>query len=449
MVTQTKTSLIEKAGVADTLNMETSTENAWIEVIHKMDAVYADLVSYQVELEQKNIALEEAQQFIRNVLESMTDVLIVCDIHGIIQQVNRALENMTGLSETQWLNRPLSDLFGDDANIMTDNFPDRLGSDGVYNCEISITAFDGKPAPLEMNCASRFDNKGRLQGMVLIGRPVGELRRAYKKLNSAHIELKQAQQNLVHSEKMASLGRLVAGVAHELNNPISFVFGNMHALQRYGDRVSQYILAIEKHVDNPQIKQLRKELRIEKIINDIVPLIDGTLEGATRVSEIVQDLRTYSGSHKSEKQRYELTDVINTSIQWVLNACRYTPAINCNIPEQLYVTGHKGQVQQILVNLIQNAVDVLESISEPTINIDLVTNNNSFVIRIHDNGTGIPDDSIDKLFEPFYTTKPVGKGTGLGLSICYGMANEMDGTLKAYNHADGGAVFELSLPMDE
>ena len=125
-------------------------EEAWIEVIHKMDAVYADLVRYQVELEEKNSALEEAQKFIDSVQSSMTDALIVCDIQGNIQQANKALEQITGKTLAELIDQPLGSLFEQESLYLIDSFPEKIRSDTVYDCEVSLTGRDG-PAPLAMN----------------------------------------------------------------------------------------------------------------------------------------------------------------------------------------------------------------------------------------------------------------------------------------------------------
>ena len=420
-------------------------EAAWIEVIQKMDEVYADLVRYQVELEEKNSALEEAQRFIESVQQSMTDVLIVCGINGRIQQVNRALEEITGKSAGQLVGTQFGTLFEAGSQRLAEQFPEKIRSETLYDCEVNLIGADGKPAPLAMNCSSRFDHEGRLVGMVLIGRPVGELRRAYKQLHATHNELQHAQQQLVHSEKMASLGRLVAGVAHELNNPISFVFGNMHALKRYGSRITEYFDALHAGVPEAECSKLRSDLKIDRILGDIGSLIDGTLEGAERVRNIVQDLRRFSGNHREQPQRFELCPVVRTSVEWVVKAARRKPEVVLEMGEPLAVVGNKGFLHQILVNLVQNAVDVMEELAAPVLLLRCFREREMVIVEVRDNGPGIPQENLMRVFDPFFTTKEVGKGTGLGLYISYGLATDQGGDLRVANHPDGGAVFSLAL----
>ena len=440
--------LLEKVGASSTLAVDRPTEDAWIDVIHKMDEVYADLVQYQVDLEQKNAALEETQQFIRSVLSAMTDVLVVCDIKGNIQQVNKALLNLTGTDESRLLGSPLETLLANDSQQQVENFPEKIRAHSIVDCELNLLTKDGQPVPLAVNCSSRFDHNGRLMGMVLIGRPVGELRQAYDALNQAHEELKQAQQQLVQSEKMASLGRLVAGVAHELNNPISFVFGNMHALKWYAERITRYVSAVDNAGVSRELAELRKELKIDHVLNDIGSLIDGTLEGAERVRDIVQDLRRYSGSQQEPCSRFDLMQIIHSAAHWVFKATRIKPTVRYRMPKTLMVNGRKGPVQQILVNLIQNAVDVMDDQEQPELEISCRQDGATVEVRVRDHGPGIAPAELNRIFDPFYTTKPVGKGTGLGLSISYGLARDAGGNLSAANHADGGAVFTLELPVE-
>ncbi len=441
-------SLIDKAGVTQSLELTTSTENAWIDVIHKMDSVYADLVHYQVELEQKNTALEEAQKFIDSVLSAMTDVLIVCDIEGRVVRVNQALESLTGKRATVFLNCLLGEVLSAESSEMVDTFPEKLGSESLVDCEVSVLCADGSSAPLAMNCSSRYDHDGSLVGMVLIGRPIGELRRAYDELNRTHNELKQTQQQLVQSEKMAALGRLVAGVAHELNNPISFVLGNMYALRRNASRVVEYLSQIKPYTEGIENAcKLREEFKIDHIVSDMDPLIDGTLEGAVRVSDIVQDLRRYSGSQEEDSVKFDLISRIKKAVQWVVNASREKPEVCYECPEQIEICSRKGQVHQILVNLVQNAIDAMANQSRPRLIISCEVTSDSVITRVMDEGPGIPESTLARIFDPFYTSKPVGKGTGLGLYISYGLANGVGGKLEAENAPSGGAVLTLTLPL--
>ncbi len=426
-----------------------SDESAWIEVIQRMDSIYADIVRYQVELEEKNANLEEAHQFIQSVISSISDVLIVADTQGRIQQVNGALENLVGRPAARITGQPLASLFMPEYIDMVEDFAEHIRSGAIHDCEVEMAGPDDDGAPIAINCTPRYDHDGRLSGLVITGRPLGELRRAYQDLQETHERLRTAQQQLVQSEKMASLGQLVAGVAHELNNPISFVFGNMHALKRYEQRLAKYLEGIHGSISDAEREQLRKELKIDRLLQDIGPLIEGSLEGAERVGEIVEDLRRFSTPNQQQCQPFDLVRVINTAADWVTKARRERPDVVVELPDEILVTGYEGYVHQILVNLIQNAADAVEGGERGQIRITSEVINGHVSIRVHDSGSGIADDQLLRVFDPFFTTKPVGKGTGLGLYISYNLATEQcQGSLSARNHADGGAEFALELPLE-
>ncbi|MGO9547877.1 MAG: sensor histidine kinase [Rhodomicrobium sp.] len=447
--TNQQTSLLSRVGVAHALPEAPANEDVWIDVIHKMDAVYAELVENQVELERKNAALEDAQQLIASVLASMTDVLAVYDRFGRIQRVNLALEKLTGHNEADLLGQPLASLFAPESLTIAQLMLTQLKEDGsIADCEAALRDASGASAPLALNCSARFDQKGRFIGGVMAGRPLGELRRAYKRLNVAHRELQEAQQHLIFSEKMAALGRLVAGVAHELNNPISFVFANMHALKKYCLRIHRYFDATKNGMGTEELAGLRKELKIDRTLADMEPLIEGSLEGATRAGEIVQDLRRFSSGQAEPVEEFDLTRVIQTAASWVVKAARGQGEVSFALPDGLKVRCARGAVHQILVNLIQNAFDSMEGQASPKIDIAATCSEEFVSISIRDHGPGIPPQAAQKLFEPFFTTKPIGKGLGLGLYLSYGLAKDLGGRLSAANHADGGAVFTLCIPMD-
>ena len=148
--------------------------------------------------------------------------------------------------------------------------------------------------PVDANCTPRFAASQRRVGTVLVARPTAEIRRAYQELRTAHEALKRTQQQLLHSEKMASLGRLVAGVAHELNNPISFVLGNVHALSRYSERLRDYLQAVHEGQTPAELEALLTKLRVPHILSDLPSLLEGTLEGAQRTADIVNGLKRFS-----------------------------------------------------------------------------------------------------------------------------------------------------------
>jgi two-component system sensor histidine kinase HupT/HoxJ len=363
--------------------------------------------------------------------------------------VNQALASLTGRTQDALIGTPLPELFADAASReQAARLIEQVQGGGpIQDRELQIAAAGGAAMPVALNCTPRFNPLGKLVGLVVAGRPVGELRKAYQALRDAHEELKRAQQQLVHSEKMASLGQLVAGVAHELNNPISFVLGNVHALQKYAQRIQRYLDAVHGDGDPARLEALRRELRIDHVVRDLRPLIEGTIEGAERTRAIVDGLKRFSAVDREENAPFDLVEVMERSVHWVVKATGSRVEVVWDIPEHLPVLGSAGQMHQVLVNLAQNAVDAVARTPRPRLEISARAANGLAEVRLHDNGPGIPPAQLSQVFNPFFTTKPVGKGTGLGLSISYGIVERHGGRLSAANHPGGGAVFTLSLPL--
>ncbi|MGE5493510.1 MAG: sensor histidine kinase [Actinomycetota bacterium] len=426
-------------------------EQAWIEVIRKMDEVYNDLLQYEVALEEKNAALEESHQFIESVLASMSDILIVCDRNGHIDEVNSSLQHFSGKTAAELERTPVLDLFADDAERQrAKELFARSSREGVHDQEFFLRAGDGSTVPVSINCTPRLSQTGKLMGMVITGRPVGELRRAYQALRQAHEDLKRTQGQLLHAEKMVSLGRLVAGVAHELNNPISFVLGNVMALQRYAKRLETYLNAVHAGdaAEDAALKAMRAELRIDRILHDMQPLIEGMIEGAERTRDIVDALKRFSAVDKATPERVNLNEVIERSVRWVVQSAPARFAVHVDLPPRLSCSGSSGQLQQVVMNLVQNACDATASVEQPRLAVTGQVEEGEVRISFADNGPGIPPEHLPRLFEPFFTTKPVGQGTGLGLSISYGIVERHGGRLEAANAPEGGAVLTLILPVE-
>src|SRR5574343_671823 len=262
----------------------------------------------------------------------------------------------------------------------------------------------------------------------------------HAELAEAHDALQRTQAQLVQAEKMASLGRLVAGVAHELNNPISFVLGNAHAMQRYGRHLGEYLNAVHAEAASPAVQALRKRLRIDAILADLPSLIEGLMEGAERSAAIVDGLKRFSATDRGGAERFDLADAVRRSAHWVEKAAPAHVQLLLDAPDApVMLCGAAGRIQQVLINLVQNAVDATAHHPAPRVSVRLTEADGWAKVTVSDNGPGLSPEVQQRLFEPFFTTKPVGEGTGLGLSISFGIVEQHGGQLLADNAPEGGA----------
>lgn len=421
-----------------------------MDVIHKMDEVYSQLIADEVALEEKNAALEQSQQFIFGLLASMSDVLVACNRIGEIEETNAALCALVGRPESALRGTPVAALMADGGvqARMAALVAEVDGSQRAASAELDLRDAEGQRVPVDFNCSVRRDAAGRPLGHVFVGRPMGEIKRAYHQLRETHEALKRTQQQLLHSEKMASLGRLVAGVAHELNNPISFVLGNVDALRRYAERLQKYLAAVNATAQPPLVQGLREQLRIDALLADLPSLIEGMSEGARRTTDIVNGLRRFSVIDREERSRVDLAGVVERAIHWVRKGTAPGFEIDWATPaEALDVMGSPGQLLQVMMNLIQNAADASAEAAAPRLVIRLEREGAHAVLDFTDNGSGIAPEHLSRVFDPFFTTKPVGKGTGLGLSISYGIVEQHGGALTVSSVPGQGASFRLQLPL--
>lgn len=428
-------------------------DGAWLDVIQKMDEVYSRLLTDEVALEQKNAQLEASQQLVFSLLSSMSDVLVAADAQGLIEQTNQALCELVGSTDEALMGLPMRSLLhnAQGADLLQGMMHRTTHLRHGNTVELMLRDSAGQAVPVDFTVTPRYDGRRRCVGYVFVGRPMAEIKRAYRQLHEAHEALKLTQQQLLHAEKMSSLGRLVAGVAHELNNPISFVLGNVHVLNRYTTRLRQYLDALHAEAclsNNATLNALAEKLRIEHILKDLPSLMDGTIEGAQRTASIVDGLKRFSVLDGEEREVVVVDAVVERAIHWVRTGMKLEFDVAFQDCSGCAVMGNAGQLLQVLMNLIQNAYDAAYSPTgiTPKLRICARLEANWVVISLHDNGPGIAPQVMSRIFEPFFTTKPVGKGTGLGLSISYGIVERHGGTLSAANHPDGGAEFVLRLP---
>lgn len=427
-------------------------EALWLDVIQQMDEVYSRLVADDIALEQKNAELEQRNSFISSLLESMSDLVVACRDDGEIRKLNPALAQLVGREADSLLGTPIAELAFREADRRALQALCRQTPAEGATVEICLRDAQAQAAPVEFHARPRQDSSGAIDGVVLVGRPVGELRRAYQQLQDAHSALQNAQQQLLHAEKMASLGRLVAGVAHELNNPISFVLGNVHALSRYAERIGRYLEVVHRQPQPPEVIAARTRLKLDRIAQDLPSLIQGTVEGAQRTAEIVNGLKRFSAMDDEPVQALKLLEVIERAVLWVRKGVHRRLETALHVDAELEVLAAPGLLLQVLMNLIQNACDAaIGAGRDPVIlAIRAQLDGATLQLAVTDNGPGVDPALASRIFEPFVTTKPPGQGTGLGLSISYGIIERHGGTLAL--DADcaepglGGACFVIRLP---
>lgn len=298
-----------------------------------------------------------------------------------------------------------------------------------------------------------FDSRellARVKSLLNLRALEKELYKSYHEIQKTHQELKATQVQLLHSAKMSSLGQLVAGVAHELNNPLSFVYGNLHFLKEYANNVKEALQALvglnfSHSEDLEKIKKLREEFSLDYILADLDEVVKGCYEGAQRAKEIVQDLRTFSRSDEAEAKRIDIHQTMNTTLKFLGKTYKNKITLHLDYGDIPKIECYAGQLNQVFMNILSNAADAIQGKGDVWISTRLL--DEWVEIKIKDNGIGIPSEHLDKIFDPFFTTKEVGKGTGLGLSISYGIIQKHGGNIQVDSQVGVGTTVTIQLPM--
>jgi signal transduction histidine kinase len=264
--------------------------------------------------------------------------------------------------------------------------------------------------------------------------------------------LEQTQGQLLQSEKMAAVGQLAAGVAHEINNPIGFVNSNLGSLTRYVAQMFDLIRAYEEactvlpSVQQAAIAQARERVEIDYIQQDVPDLLNDSKEGLARVKRIVNDLRDFSHTDSAEWAPADINQALERSLNVGANELKYKAEIIKDFTPLPLVNCIISQLSQVFLNLLVNAAHAIQD--RGTITLRTGQADKSIWIEISDTGCGMSDETQKRIFEPFYTTKPVGKGTGLGLSISWEIINRHKGSIDVKSTQGQGSTFRITLPNE-
>jgi len=276
-----------------------------------------------------------------------------------------------------------------------------------------------------------------------------DLKKKIFELEGANQELKDTQAKLVHSAKMISLGQLVAGVAHELNNPIGFISSNMTHLRDYSEKL---VKLVETAESNPQaLSALKAELEYDYIVKDMPKLIASCEDGARRTKDIVLGLRNFSRLEEAKLKEIDIHESLDTTLNLLAGEIKNRVQINKHYEPIPNVACYASQINQVLMNILSNALQAIEGSGHIWISTEALRGSNDKTgkvqISIQDSGKGMSPEVLEKIFDPFFTTKGVGQGTGLGLSISYGILQSHGGEIQVRSEIGVGTEFTIIIPV--
>jgi two-component system, NtrC family, sensor kinase len=285
-----------------------------------------------------------------------------------------------------------------------------------------------------------------------------EISNSHQALQAEMAERKHLEGQLVQSEKLASIGQLAAGVAHEINNPIGYIFSNFGTLEDYLGKLFEMLAAYEAAEGNvgppeaaARLRRLREEVELEFLKEDIPVLMRESRQGIVRVRQIVQDLKDFSRVDSSQDfQPADLHHGIDSTLNVVANEVKYKADVVKEYGVLPDVVCLPSQINQVVMNLVVNAAQAMgETRGRIVIRTGVAADHETVWLEVADTGSGIPPDTLKRIFEPFFTTKPVGKGTGLGLSLSYGIVQKHHGRIDVDSVPGQGTTFRVTLPVHQ
>jgi PAS domain S-box-containing protein len=433
----------------------------------------SDLRKTAAERRRAETALREAEVFYHSLVESLPQSILRKDAEGRFTFVNhrfcaelgRSFDDIVGKTDFDFFPAELAEKYrGDDQWVMQtgtilDVVEKHVTPTGevlyVQTMKSPLRGADGKVIGLQgifWDVTERQRAEERLQAQNVA------LQEMARSEHQAHQALKAAQSRLVQSEKLVSLGQLVAGVAHEINNPLAFVGNNVAVLERDLRELAMVVAlyrqsddVIEEHRPEllGRIRDACEDLDLVYTLDNLPRILERSREGLRRIQQIVKDLRVFARIDEGELNDVDLNEGVESSVTIIRgHAKKHGVALELDLSPLPVVRCYAAKINQVILNLLSNAIDACgEQGGQPTVTVRTRPEPDGGVaIAVSDTGCGIPADIREKIFDPFFTTKPVGQGTGLGLSISYGIVQDHGGTITVESEPGRGSTFTLHLP---
>ena len=429
-----------------------------------------DLLQKEIdERKQTAQALQHERDNIQKYLDVAGVILIVVDKEQKLSLINKRGCDI--------LERTEKDAIGKDwcSNFVPEQARDEVGSlvSGLLNGQVEryeyhenvVLTKSGAERIIAWHNTVLYNETGDAEAVLSSGEDITDRKQAEEAARQAYNELKGTQSQLVQNEKLAAIGQLAAGIAHEVNNPVGFVASNFQTLESYIKKFRKLFEIYNELMEEVEvsgktellnkvgiIKEARDDMKIDFVLDDIQELFGDSKEGLQRITSIIQNLKDFSRvGHPEAVEEYDLNHGIETTLVVARNEIKYDAEVKTELSQLPSLLCNSGQINQVFLNIFVNAAQAIKSqerANRGTITIRTYATETEVVCEISDDGPGIEPDKLPKIFDPFFTTKPSGKGTGLGLSVSYDIiANKHNGKLLAESTVGKGTKFTIKLPI--